>query len=156
MGEPLFLDQDLRDLLHRAADVQAGLGSETLSPAELARLAQVPLEVRQAHLAAWASAAALRSRPPLPHSLAAALAGEVALSARLQAAPAAPPGPTLAGSLAADIALSARLQQARPALPRSQAAASAGEIALAAQLQPVQPPRLPGSSASGCSLVWSE
>ncbi|ADY25269.1 hypothetical protein Deipr_0094 [Deinococcus proteolyticus MRP] len=148
MGEPLFLDQDLRDLLHRAADVQAGLGSETLSPAELARLAQVPLEVRQAHLAAWASAAALRSRPPLPHSLAAALAGEVALSARLQAAPAAPPGPTLAGSLAADIALSARLQQARPALPRSQAAASAGEIALAAQLQPVQPPRLPGSSAA--------
>ncbi|GHG04658.1 hypothetical protein GCM10017783_16620 [Deinococcus piscis] len=148
MGEPLLLSQDVLNLLHRAADAQSGQDSEALTPAELAQLSAVPTEVQQAYLAAWGNVEALRtcSAPALPHSLAAAVAAEVALSAQLQHAPAAPPVPSQASHLAADIALSAQLKRGRP-LPHTQAAALAGEIALAAQLQAAPPP-LPSSSAA--------
>ncbi|WP_261663051.1 polymer-forming cytoskeletal protein [Deinococcus sp. Marseille-Q6407] len=140
------MNQDRRDLLHRAADQTAGWDEEPLTSAEQAELAQLSPEVQQALLAEWASLSdLLRPLPALPRSQAAATASDIALAARLsQPVPelSMPDANVLAGQIAAEIALGAQLRPAQVKLPRSQAAEIAAGIRLSAQLQQLpSPPR---------------
>ena len=85
--------------------------------------------------------------PHLPHSVAASVAAEIALSRPFVALPPPPLPRSVASAVAAEVALSRQLQP--PALAQSIAAPLAAEIALAQQLRPqLAPPPMPRSVAA--------
>ncbi len=139
------------DLLHREA---AG----ELSPAEHDLLRAVPDQAgvdrwRRALGAVTQSLGALPP-PPLPGSVAAATASEVAWSARLESAPSRLPH-SVAGTVVSDIAASRALHDTRPPpLPRSLAAQVAGEVR-AAHLLTAPPRPLPRSVAAAVAAEVS-
>lgn len=145
------------DLLHREAEGD-------LSPAEQRVLAALPNQPeigRQRRRLAHA-ALALRGLPPpaLPHTrpnhtLAAQVAADVALSARLSAVP--PPPRSVAAEVAGQVALAARLQAHAPRLPRSVAGAVAAEVRAGALLGQLAPPGQPAGVAAAASsdVSWS-
>lgn len=145
MGELPLLDRELRDVLHRAADLEAGLESGALSAHEQVILARLPLSVQRTQQTAWAEATRALTRPALPRSVAGPVASDIALAAQLQL----PVVPSVAGAVAAEIALSAELRRGcpGPTYP-SLAAAAASEIALSAQLHGAAPAWQPPSSAA--------
>ena len=129
--------ENLLKLLHREAE------------GELSAEEQRQLDERKGDPDVQAARAALRRavmflsgpNPPMPRSVAAGAAAQVALSARLTS----PPLPrSVASSVAAEVALSRAL--AAPTLPRTLAAEVSGEIALARSL--AQAPPLPASVAT--------
>lgn len=123
------------ELLHREADGD-------LTPADTALLHALPPEVQAQRERLARVAPALRPVPELPRSVAADVAREVRLSARL-VSPALPR--SLASQVAAEVALSARLTDV-PALPRSVASAVARDVRLEQALTRV--PAMPGSVAA--------
>lgn len=123
------------ELLHREADGD-------LTPAETELLRALPTEVQTQRERLARVAPALRAGPGLPRSVAAAVAREVHLSARLVSPPL--PG-TLAPQVAAEVALAARLTDA-PALPRSVAAAVVRDVRLEQALE--RTPAIPRSVAA--------
>lgn len=123
------------ELLHREADGD-------LTPADTALLRALPPEVQAQRARLERVAPALRAVPGLPRSVAADVAREVRLSARLVS----PPLPrSLASQVAAEVTLSARMADV-PALPRSVAAAVARDVRLEQAL--TRTPAMPGSVAA--------
>ncbi|WP_162393775.1 polymer-forming cytoskeletal protein [Deinococcus kurensis] len=123
------------ELLHREADGD-------LTPVETELLRALPPEVQTQRERLARVAPAVRPVPGLPRSVAAAVAREVHLSARLVSPPL--PG-TLAPQVAAEVALAARLTAA-PALPRSVAAAVVRDVRLEQALE--RTPAIPRSVAA--------
>lgn len=135
------------DLLHREAEGD-------LTPAERAQLSALhddpDLDLLRAELARVTVALSHLPPRPLPQSLAAGAASEIAWSARMQAAP--PPTPP-AGAVAARVVAEVRLDRELgrlpvPALPRSVAAAVAAEVQVSAALGAAPLPGLPRGLAA--------
>ncbi|WP_165795262.1 polymer-forming cytoskeletal protein [Deinococcus koreensis] len=140
------------DLLHREAEGD-------LNPAEQRALAALPNqpEIDQQRRRLAHAAATLRGLPPpaLPHTLATRLAADVAVSVRLSAAP--PPPRSVAAEVAGQVALAAALQAQAPRLPHSVAAAVAAEVRADALLGQLASPGSPASiaAAAGSEVSWS-
>lgn len=123
------------ELLHREADGD-------LTPAETELLRALPPEVQAERERLARVVPALRAVPELPRSVAADVAREVRLSARLVSPP---PPRSLAAQVAAEVALSARMADV-PALPRSVASAITRDVRLEQAL--TRTPAMPGSVAA--------
>ncbi|GGN35576.1 hypothetical protein GCM10010842_15490 [Deinococcus daejeonensis] len=128
------------ELLHREADGD-------LTPADTALLRALPPEVQAQRTRLARVAPALRAVPELPRSVAADVAREVRLSARLVSPPL---SRSLAAQVAAEVALSVRLSE-ESALPRSVAAAVARDVRLEQALT-----RVPAMSGSVAASVARE
>nr|WP_229755987.1 polymer-forming cytoskeletal protein [Deinococcus soli (ex Cha et al. 2016)] len=128
------------ELLHREADGD-------LTPAETELLRALPAEVQAQRERLARVTAVLQAPPSLPRSVAADVAREVHLSARLASPPL---SRTVAPQVAAEVVLSARLTPvsalSRPPLPRSVAAAVARDVRLEQVL--ARAPAMPGSVAA--------
>ncbi|MFC6618447.1 polymer-forming cytoskeletal protein [Deinococcus radiophilus] len=136
MGKLSLQPSDL-ELLHRAAELQAGLRGTPLTADELARLATFPTELR-AEVDRWAALPQLLNRPAWPaaqSSLAARTAAEIALGHKLRTAPAPDLPRSQARELSATLHLAAQLSNSpHPPLPHSVARDMARQISLAEQL----------------------
>ncbi|MHA0042721.1 bactofilin family protein [Deinococcus sp. PEB2-63] len=128
------------ELLHREADGD-------LTPADTTLLRALPPEVQAQRTRLARVAPALRAVPELPRSVAADVAREVRLSARLVSPPL---SRSLAAQVAAEVALSVRLSE-ESALPRSVAAAVARDVRLEQALT-----RVPAMSGSVAASVARE
>lgn len=142
---------DWLDLLHREAEGE-------LTPAETEALRALPDqdEVARWRLRLAATTAHLSALPPpaLPASCAPTVAAEVSWSVRLSAARPELPH-SLAGAVASEIAAARRLQtQSVPPLPHSLAAGVVGDIRAARQLTP---PPMPSSVAAAVAseIAWA-